>query len=407
MIQRATSTTGKPWTQIKASIAQKAHKLKTNGNMYSTLDREDVCFDEEENQDQQEPIQTEKIMKQDKKVPLTKRRSAKQIEIAFIGHLKINDVRPHVKGKIGDLDYLCMLDTGATVSVLNIQTVRRIERESPEKITKLPMTSTMNVSGVTGHSLGMEGYYELSMSFDGYVTRVPIIGCTGLPYHKIILGVDFLERNRVIINAADKVIWIGPYNNQRSYLWNTHALLYPVDSVELAPRSAQTLKVRALSPRGANFQGEAVCEPIHNDIESFGVWECLVKPSASGVATIVVSNLNDQPIRLAKGMPVAKIHSTNDFFMSPVDAEVGAVFGQIKDSSKQPRRGRIAPLTPEDQKKMLDEMRISAPEEYRQSYVDLILKYHDVCSKNPFDLGRTDVIQHSLRLTSKDPIHVR
>ena len=35
------------------------------------------------------------------------------------------------------------------------------------------------------------------------------------------------------------------------------------------------------------------------------------------------------------------------------------------------------------------------------------MKYHDVCSKGKFDLGRTDVIEHRVSMKSDEPIHTR
>ena len=35
------------------------------------------------------------------------------------------------------------------------------------------------------------------------------------------------------------------------------------------------------------------------------------------------------------------------------------------------------------------------------------MKYHDVCSKGKFDLGRTDVIEHKVSMKTEEPIHTR
>ena len=37
----------------------------------------------------------------------------------------------------------------------------------------------------------------------------------------------------------------------------------------------------------------------------------------------------------------------------------------------------------------------------------LIVKYHDVCSKGKFDLGRTDVIEHKVSMKTEEPIQTR
>ena len=54
---------------------------------------------------------------------------------------------------------------------------------------------------------------------------------------------------------------------------------------------------------------------------------------------------------------------------------------------------------------MLSQLNVSAPNEWKARYMDLIVKYHDVCSKGKFDLGRTDVIEHKVSMKTEEPIH--
>jgi hypothetical protein len=39
--------------------------------------------------------------------------------------------------------------------------------------------------------------------------------------------------------------------------------------------------------------------------------------------------------------------------------------------------------------------------------LDLMLRYHDVCSKDKFDLGCADVIEHSIVMEDERPVHQR
>jgi hypothetical protein len=42
--------------------------------------------------------------------------------------------------------------------------------------------------------------------------------------------------------------------------------------------------------------------------------------------------------------------------------------------------------------------------EHRQKFVSLLNKYADVISKNPQDLGRTNIIEHRIDTGNHDPI---
>ena len=55
----------------------------------------------------------------------------------------------------------------------------------------------------------------------------------------------------------------------------------------------------------------------------------------------------------------------------------------------------------------MEHLNVSAPVEWRNKYIDLVMKYHDVCSKVKFDLGRTDVVEHKVAMKSEEPIHSR
>ena len=65
------------------------------------------------------------------------------------------------------------------------------------------------------------------------------------------------------------------------------------------------------------------------------------------------------------------------------------------------------PLFEEDKKTLWEGLMIKAPPDIQQQYVDLLIKYHDTCSKSKFDIGRTNVIEHKVVLNNEDPIHIR
>jgi hypothetical protein len=72
-----------------------------------------------------------------------------------------------------------------------------------------------------------------------------------------------------------------------------------------------------------------------------------------------------------------------------------------------PKWGKC-PLLEQKEKKVLKErLQFLAEEPRRQQYLDLMLRYHDVCSKDKFDLGCTDVIEHSIVMEDEWPVHQR
>ena len=50
---------------------------------------------------------------------------------------------------------------------------------------------------------------------------------------------------------------------------------------------------------------------------------------------------------------------------------------------------------------------IQAPEEFKQRYIDLILKYHDCFAKDEYDLGSATAVKHRIRLNTKKQIYTK
>jgi hypothetical protein len=54
-----------------------------------------------------------------------------------------------------------------------------------------------------------------------------------------------------------------------------------------------------------------------------------------------------------------------------------------------------------------ERLQVLAEEPWRQQYIDLMLRYHNVCSKDKFDLGCADVVEHSIVMEDERPVHQR
>jgi hypothetical protein len=54
-----------------------------------------------------------------------------------------------------------------------------------------------------------------------------------------------------------------------------------------------------------------------------------------------------------------------------------------------------------------ERLQVLAEEPWRQQYLDLMLRYQDICSKDKFDLGCADVIEHSIVMEDERPVHQR
>ena len=87
---------------------------------------------------------------------------------------------------------------------------------------------------------------------------------------------------------------------------------------------------------------------------------------------------------------------------------IDALFNQFASEPKEKGEDYTpAGMTTMEKEFLLEHLNVSAPVEWRDKYIDLVMKYHDVCSKGKFDLGRTDMVEHKVTMKTEEPIHSR
>jgi hypothetical protein len=65
--------------------------------------------------------------------------------------------------------------------------------------------------------------------------------------------------------------------------------------------------------------------------------------------------------------------------------KINTIFGTIGVEPIVPKKGRIKPISESAKTELLKNAVIDCPNQWRQEYEKLIVDYHDVISKDPFD----------------------
>ena len=73
--------------------------------------------------------------------------------------------------------------------------------------------------------------------------------------------------------------------------------------------------------------------------------------------------------------------------------------------SLQPKQTKFGTLVGNKLKDFIGKLQLDCPDKYKDKYIGLCVKYHDVFSKDEFDLGFTDRISHRIKLKHNNPIH--
>ena len=171
--------------------------------------------------------------------------------------------------------------------------------------------------------------------------------------------------------------------------------------VQVQPHSAKVVKVKVLRTPEEPIKGPitAVAGIGSSHLPIMGN-ESIVEIQEDSTTSIIVSNISETPIIIPKNL-----------FVGAVEQVDLSQCKEVKlDFSEKPRSVDPGNERAEGEKaKMLEETirdQVShLPKPVQDRYVNLILRNHDVFSKDKFDLGRTDVMEHKIRLRTEEPIY--
>ena len=108
----------------------------------------------------------------------------------------------HVVGSINGISIKFMLDTGAAVSLINEDTWNKLANLTVKPLSKW---GGCQLVGVEGTPIPVVGVADVEVSFSGVNVWAEFIVAKALSADAI-LGLDFLEQNRCVINAEQRVL---------------------------------------------------------------------------------------------------------------------------------------------------------------------------------------------------------
>ena len=315
-----------------------------------------------------------------------------------------DDGRPFLKVKFGDNEIESLLDTGASVSVMASETFIQL---FGTQILPPEVDRNHKVTGITGNIMGVRDFVELDMEVLGRKMRRPFLIVDGLHHHQCVLGYDFVKEEQVVIDGA---------TNQASYRkepelegqWPV-AALRTVKRTTILPRSIQHIQVQAVREGKPLPAGEVgVVAGMHTD--GLTVWDCLQQTNERGMLWLAVINMSKRKICIRGEERIARFSNPEmqAWQLRPLDEiTIASLFGSMKPDKADPPRGEIRELSEEDWQELKGKLHIAAVPEKRQAYESLLRKYHDVCSKDKFDLGFSDVVEHKIVMRNNEPVHSR
>jgi hypothetical protein len=189
------------------------------------------------------------------------------------------------------------------------------------------------------------------------------------------------------------------------------ALLCCLRRTTILPKTITHAVVGAVTQGGDLVQAGAVrqCTAIHGSV--LWIWDSACKVDKHSQVVVAIVNMTNDKFELVLGDCVGSM--SNSVFEADGgiyklnDESVNTIFNNIGKVPEDPKWGKGLPIEPKEKKVLKEQLQVLAEEPWRQQYINLMLRYHNVCSKDKFDLGCADVIEHSIVLEDERPVHQR
>jgi predicted aspartyl protease len=288
-----------------------------------------------------------------------------------------------------------LADTGAVISVLDKEMFD--ELAATESRRRKPFVKMNNrfqkLRGVTGHQFDVKGTYCLPIVVQGQTFVHPICVVDKLPT-KAILGVDFLNAVQANIDFETGKIRVKGHRNK----------LKASKTLTLPPHSKAVIPVNIIDPgKGQQLPHLGITEQLADSNNlSVSVIEGL-HTALDGSLLLAVENTSNIESRIQRGELLATWERCTY-------AEIASIKPVLKQNllvQTTQAKGHIAPLSVSKRKFIEQNVQISVHDEQREQVLNLLLKYHDVLSENPQDIGGTDIISHTIRLKTPQPVHCK
>ena len=315
------------------------------------------------------------------------------------------DKRPHLRGSLNNYEADFLVDTGAAVSVVSEALFNNIKVRHPGVLEdELPIPAGFRLSSAAGTAMKMVGCFNMQIRIHDRYFKRPFYIVRGLAQRKAILGIDFIRETQMVIEPDHIFFKEMPETSNREL-----ATLRATSDFTLQARTALRTELAAKTARGEMIPWgvSGVSATAERDV---GLWDTLDTVDQFGNVCSIVTNITDDPISYLKGEIVGFFQplSQEDIENGVSEKSIDSIFNNFSKEPEEPYLGKAkTDLSKEEVEFMDKSLNIRAPVEYCDKYKDLCLKYHDVFSKSKFDIGRADVVEHSINLKEKDPIHVR
>jgi hypothetical protein len=300
--------------------------------------------------------------------------------------------RPQVQTQVNGTPIKALVDAGASVSVMSKKAFKTVWEHW--KMQRLPIPAALTVSGVNGNKIDVTGYVKIPLTIkDGKTDKVrsftrPVLVLSGIGQTDLILGYDFIQEEGMVIDGAANETYFPDRRAEGGDTWRS-ASLCCLRRTTILPQTITHAVVGTVTQGGDHVRAGAVelCTAIHGS--ALGIWDSACTVDEHGQVVVAIVNMNNDKFELVSGDCVGSM--SNSVFEEDGgiyklnDESVNTIFDNISNVPEDPKWGEGPPIEPKEKKVLKERLIVLKEEPWRQQYINLMLRYHNVCSKDKFD----------------------
>ena len=291
---------------------------------------------------------------------------------------------------------VALYDTGADVCCTSTKTFRKWYPNPDKRPKKLNLVS--NVHAANGQKLPCDGIYALPFTIDGkqFTHKVSVFPTLN---RGMIMGNDFFCEYGLGYDPSSQELY---WTEKAGLEWSI-ADLQNSERITLEPTSNKVVTLNVITKRGYRVAeaGDAVAA-ISSQEHIVQGGPALVRVNRLGQTSMEIFNCTNSVMIIEKNAVLGLIENLRS---GDTIGELNASDLTVKIEEQEPVVQQ--PISEEKKKYILDNAKLNVPEEFKQRYLDLLLKHHTVVSNNKYDLGKCTTSMMDIELKSQEPIYIK
>ena len=292
---------------------------------------------------------------------------------------------------MGSIQTLAMMDSGATISIISQNHLNKIH---PRFYTKSkPKYKT--IQGVGGMINNVHSCVTLTVSID--TLKIEHNFHVIQTHHDIIFGLDFLRKNKAILNFDKKTVSLSNHTFKLSSPSFRSCLVKTSEKSILPPNSENNITV-SLSKR---HNDTVYIEPTVSCIQSYPnlQWPCSVITPKDNITITRVINTSDETIIIPKGRKIAVAYRVLDSHISTVDTDVSHQDSNIINSDI-PSSSSPTPID-------FDLSQSDLTPDQKQHFTSFLNKNRNIFATSLSELGCSNLNVHTIDTGDANPVSQR